>query len=143
MEAKIDIQTGRAGPSRAPPNQTGAVSAPARLTCLRFGGPFSPPLLVGFGTVLLLAEEHIDTEHLLLGILRHDKELIRQVLPKADFKSVRRDIANSAKPASTEGICVRERTRQLRRNSGVTAQESRGAATPNRYSVLRKSAAGA
>src|SRR5438067_5965918 len=33
--------------------------------------------------------EFITTEHLLLGILRDDKELVRQVLPKVDFESVR------------------------------------------------------
>lgn len=33
--------------------------------------------------------EYIQTEHLLLGILRDDKELVRQVLPKVDFESAR------------------------------------------------------
>jgi hypothetical protein len=33
--------------------------------------------------------EFITTEHLLLGILRDDKELVRQVLPKVDFESAR------------------------------------------------------
>lgn len=44
--------------------------------------------------------ECIETEHLLLGILRDDKELARQVLPKADFDSIRRDVEKGAKPGT-------------------------------------------
>jgi hypothetical protein len=49
-----------------------------------------------------LGMPHIDTEHLLLGILREDKALMRQVLPKMDYESVHRDIAarvKDSKPA--------------------------------------------
>ena len=44
--------------------------------------------------------EYIDTEHLLLGILRDDKELVRQVLPKVDFESAHTAIEKSAKPGA-------------------------------------------
>src|SRR6266581_7951909 len=40
----------------------------------------------------------IDTEHLLLGILRDDKDLVRQVLPKVDYEKVRESVASRVKP---------------------------------------------
>ena len=45
----------------------------------------------------LLGMPYIDTEHLLLGILREDNALIRQVLPKVDYESVQRDVAARVK----------------------------------------------
>lgn len=42
--------------------------------------------------------ECIETEHLLLGILRDNKELVQQILPKVDFESVRRDVEKGATP---------------------------------------------
>jgi hypothetical protein len=36
----------------------------------------------------------IDTEHLLLGVLREDKELVRHVLLKVDFESAHREISS-------------------------------------------------
>ena len=39
----------------------------------------------------------IDTEHLLLGILRDDKELIRHVLANVDYDGARRAVANKTK----------------------------------------------
>jgi len=41
---------------------------------------------------------HIDTEHLLLGLLREDKALIRRVLLTADFDAVRQEVAGRIKP---------------------------------------------
>src|SRR5438876_2415645 len=43
----------------------------------------------------------IDTEHLLLGLLRDDKGLIRQVLLNLDYESSYRDIAGAASPVAT------------------------------------------
>jgi len=43
--------------------------------------------------------EFIAPEHLLLGILRDDKQLIRQVLPNVEFESVRLAIEKRAKPS--------------------------------------------
>ena len=46
---------------------------------------------------------NIDTEHLLLGILRDDKTLVRQVLLKMDYESAHREIAGRfdiSKPAA-------------------------------------------
>jgi ATP-dependent Clp protease ATP-binding subunit ClpC len=43
--------------------------------------------------------EFITPEHLLLGILRDDKQLIRQVLPNVEFESVRLAIEKRAKPS--------------------------------------------
>jgi Clp amino terminal domain, pathogenicity island component len=40
----------------------------------------------------------IDTEHILLGILRDDKELVRKVLPKVDYERVRESIGSCVKP---------------------------------------------
>ena len=40
-----------------------------------------------------VGQPHIGTEHLLLGILREDKALIRQVLLNVDYESAHRDIA--------------------------------------------------
>jgi hypothetical protein len=40
----------------------------------------------------------IDTEHILLGILRDDKEFVRKVLPKVDYERVRESIGSRGKP---------------------------------------------
>jgi ATP-dependent Clp protease ATP-binding subunit ClpC len=45
--------------------------------------------------------EYIDTEHLLLGIMRDNKELVRQILPNADFESAVRS-RKSQSPAHRE-----------------------------------------
>jgi Clp amino terminal domain, pathogenicity island component len=52
----------------------------ARYEASNFGSPF------------------IDTEHLLLGLLREDKELMRHVLLKVDFETARQDVASRIKP---------------------------------------------
>ena len=36
----------------------------------------------------------IDTEHLLLGLLREDEDLMRRVLLKVDFETARQDLAS-------------------------------------------------
>jgi ATP-dependent Clp protease ATP-binding subunit ClpC len=41
----------------------------------------------------------IDTEHLLLGLLREDKEVVRHVLLRADFDAFRQEVASRIKPA--------------------------------------------
>lgn len=48
-----------------------------------------------------LGSREIDTEHLLLGLLRDDKGLIRQVLLNLDYESAYRDIAGAASPITT------------------------------------------
>jgi ClpA/ClpB-like protein len=40
-----------------------------------------------------LGSPEIDTEHLLLGLLREDKALIRQVLPNVNYESVNQDLS--------------------------------------------------
>jgi Clp amino terminal domain, pathogenicity island component len=48
-----------------------------------------------------LGSPEIDTEHLLLGLLREDKALIRQVLLNLDYESAYRNIAGAASPVAT------------------------------------------
>ena len=43
---------------------------------------------------------YIDTQHLLLGLLREDKALIRRVLLTADFDAVREKVTESIKPGT-------------------------------------------
>jgi len=45
-----------------------------------------------------LGTPYIDTQHLLLGLLREDKSLIRQVLPNLDYESARQDMAERVGP---------------------------------------------
>jgi len=52
----------------------------ARYEASQFGSPF------------------IETDHLLLGILRDDKELMRHVLLKVDFDSARQEIVSASTP---------------------------------------------
>src|SRR6266851_10038573 len=40
----------------------------------------------------------IDTEHLLLGLLREDKEVVRHVLLRADFDALRQEVTSRIKP---------------------------------------------
>ena len=40
-----------------------------------------------------LGSPHINSEHLLLGLLRDDKAVVRQLLLKIDYESVRDDVA--------------------------------------------------
>lgn len=47
-------------------------------------------------------QPHIGTEHLLLGILREDKGLIRQVLLNVDYESAHRDIAARVEALKSE-----------------------------------------
>ena len=42
----------------------------------------------------------IDTEHLLLGLLREDKEVVRHVLLRADFDALRQEITSRIKPVA-------------------------------------------
>jgi hypothetical protein len=49
-----------------------------------------------------LGVPHIGTEHLLLGVLREDKALIRQVLLNVDYDSAHRDIAARVKPPKSK-----------------------------------------
>jgi hypothetical protein len=42
----------------------------------------------------------IDTQHLLLGLLREDKEVVRHVLLRADFDALRRDVTSRIKPGA-------------------------------------------
>jgi hypothetical protein len=48
-----------------------------------------------------MGSPEIDSEHLLLGLLREDKALIRQVLLNLDYESAYRDIAGAASPVTT------------------------------------------
>jgi hypothetical protein len=48
----------------------------------------------------------IETEHLLLGILRDDKELIRRVLPNANPDSLRQDVVSRMKPATEQSTTI-------------------------------------
>ena len=47
-----------------------------------------------------LGSQHIDTEHLLLGLLSQDKGLFRRPYPSFDYEAVRSDIVARAKPGS-------------------------------------------
>jgi len=42
----------------------------------------------------------IETEHLLLGLLRENKKLVRHVLLKVDHETARQDIASCIKPGN-------------------------------------------
>jgi ATP-dependent Clp protease ATP-binding subunit ClpC len=48
-----------------------------------------------------LGSPEIDTEHLMLGLLREDKTLIRQALLNVDYESAYRDITAGANPSES------------------------------------------
>jgi len=48
-----------------------------------------------------LGSPFIDTEHLLLGLLRDNPHLLHQILPKMDFETARQDITLTLKPGET------------------------------------------
>src|SRR6266849_2191554 len=50
-----------------------------------------------------LGSPFIETEHLLLGLFRENKELMRQVLPKVDFETARQDVVSRLK-SDTDSI---------------------------------------
>ena len=52
-----------------------------------------------------LGSREINTEHLLLGLLRDDKGLTRQVLLNLDYESAYRDITGAASPVATFPEC--------------------------------------
>jgi hypothetical protein len=60
----------------------------ARYEASQFGSPF------------------IDTEHLLLGLLREDKELARHILLKMDYEMARQDVDSRTKPGTKMSTTV-------------------------------------